>query len=135
MAFVQRFEKFIHKGTQNGVQLVKIILCIPTVKHILNVDIKMQCHKIGAGINDEIGITHRIGYHKFVGFDVAFDGDFIGFVSSNLVTEIFLINILHSSFTLIRNCKLNYRGMKSPRYVRIISSLELIAWIASKFFS
>jgi hypothetical protein len=81
MAFVQRFEKFIHKGTQNGVQ---------HVPREISVDVKMQHRKIGTGFNDKIGITHRIGY-KFVGFDVAFDADFSGFVSSNLATENFYI--------------------------------------------
>jgi hypothetical protein len=95
MAFVQRFEKFIHKGTQNGVQLASIFL--RTVRD-MRADIKMQCRKIGAGFNDEICINHhRIGY-KFVEFDFAFDGDFNGFVSSNLDTEN-LHNIMPPAFT------------------------------------
>jgi hypothetical protein len=93
---------------QNGVQLVKIILRIPTVKHIVSVDIKTQHRKIGAAFNDEIGIIHRIG-NKFVDFDFAFDGDFNGFVSSKLATEIFL-NILSTAFILIRNYKLPWQG-------------------------
>jgi hypothetical protein len=85
MAFVQRFEKFIHQGTQNGVQLVEIILIIIKVEYI-----KIQHRKIGAGFNDEIGIIHHRIAYKFVGFDVAFDRDFNGFVSSNLATESFI---------------------------------------------
>jgi hypothetical protein len=94
MAFVQRFEKFIDKGMEKGVQVADIILRIPTVIHIVSVDIKMQCRKIGAGLNNKIGITHQIG-HKFVvfdsAFDTAFDADFSCFVSSNLATEYFFI--------------------------------------------
>jgi hypothetical protein len=64
---------------QNGVQLVNI----RTPKEITG-DIKMQRRKIGAVFNDQIGITPRIGY-KFVGFDDStFDGDFNGFVRSDL---------------------------------------------------
>jgi hypothetical protein len=92
MAFVERFEKFIHKGTQNGVQLVQKILKLLSRLHgIINVYIKMQRRKIGAGFNDEIGIIHHRIACKFVDFDdVAFDGDFNGFVSSNLATENFI---------------------------------------------
>jgi hypothetical protein len=82
MAFVQRLEKFIRKGTQSGVQLVKII---HRITNEISGDIKIQCGKIGAGFTDEIGITHRIGYYKFIG--MACDGDFNCFVSSNLGTE------------------------------------------------
>jgi hypothetical protein len=46
----------------------------------------MQRRKIGADFNDEIGIIHHRTAHKFV----ALDGDFYGFVSSNLATVIFL---------------------------------------------
>jgi hypothetical protein len=87
MAFFQRFE-FIHEGTQKGVQLVNIIVRIHIVTEI-RVDIKMQHCKIGAGLNNKIGIIHRIGY-KFVVFDVAFDRDFNGFISSNLAIENFI---------------------------------------------
>jgi hypothetical protein len=86
MAFVQRFEKFIHKGTQKGVRFVKTTLIVKEMSS----DIKMQGCKIGAGFNDEICIIHRIGYHKFVEFDVAFDGDFNGFVRTNSDTENFI---------------------------------------------
>jgi hypothetical protein len=86
MAFVQWFEKIIHKGTQNGVRLVKKIL--HTVEGKIE-EIKMQRGKIGASLNDEIGIiNNRIG-HKFVG-DVAIDGDFSSFVSSHLSTAKFI---------------------------------------------
>jgi hypothetical protein len=133
MAFFQRIEKFIHKGTQNGIHSVKITLMVID----MNADMKIQSRKIGTCFNDEIGITHRIG-HKFVGFDSAFDGDFNGFVSSDLATEI-SYNILPSGFILIRNS--NYRGKdeqtekRSSSNMSKTSSLELIARIASKFLS
>jgi hypothetical protein len=85
MAFVQMFEKVIHKRTQMGVQFVKIILRIFTVIE-KSVDIKMQCRKFGAGLNDQIGITRQIGYYKFVDFDIGHDRDFNGFVSCSLAT-------------------------------------------------
>jgi hypothetical protein len=111
LAFVERFEKFIHKGTRNGVQLVqKILWSVPFIRIIKFDYIKMQRRKIGAGFNDKIGIIHhRIAYpYKIVGYavDSAFYGDFNGFVSCNLATENFIYNILPSAFIFIRN----YRG-------------------------
>jgi hypothetical protein len=101
----------------------------------INDDIKMQRRKIGADFNDEIGITyHRIGL-KFVGFDDSvIDGDFNCFVRCNLDSEILF---LPQSFIFIRK----YLGeneqtvKRSPPNARITSSFELMAWIASKFFS
>jgi hypothetical protein len=94
MAFVECFEIFVLKGTQNGVQRVQKILCCSQLLSIIGiikvVYIKMQRRKIGAGFNDEIGIIHHRIEYKFVGFVFAvsaFDGDFDGFVSCNLATE------------------------------------------------
>jgi hypothetical protein len=124
MAFVQRFEKFIHKGTQSGVQIINIFLRMSVVKNIVCADIKLQRRKIGASFNDEIGIIHRIEY-KFVGVLLMM---LILMVLSAVIWLLkILYIILHTAFILIKNN--NYRGKdeqidkKSRRHEPISSSL------------